>query len=251
MSKAWERIYTDEQRDAIERATVDRGLSGAEVARRCKTGELQPGLEPFDIPPNTVRDFKRKALSRRRGTERSELADQPATEAIEALRKRLVSAADLELEMVERQQRGLRSGPGSAKRQEDHDSALRRAERMRQIARAVREAAAIPIPGTSTTVPGRHNPKTNSTEGGKPGDRTLAGGILAAHTGQTRNGKPAPDSVPPTMRDGSHQQTQEERERPREATEQASTQTDERSGGSITDELTRMVARAGLRTQEG
>lgn len=185
MTTPWKPVYTDEQRDAVETATLDRGLSGAEVARRARAGDLRPGLAPFDIPDNTVRDMKRKAKRRRGGHEKTGLTDVPHADAIDALRKRLISAADNELTWVEQLQKTARKTSTTGDTNEANAAAGRRAERLRQVARAVREAAAIVVPNDNAKPvrTGQRDPATGKTNG-SPAARaegTLAGAIVAAH----------------------------------------------------------------------
>jgi hypothetical protein len=161
---AFQAIYTDAQREAVEHAVLDRGIAPANrVAQLAQAGELAD-LEPFTIPPATIRDMARRARKRRAGELRSGLSDVPAAQAIDVLRKRLVSAADLELERLERKQRrGMRLEP-------------REVETMRQVARILRELAALPDVQRRATAPGaRHAPAPGETEGQKDGGATTGG----------------------------------------------------------------------------
>lgn len=212
MTEPWTAKYTDEQRDAVGVAVTDRGLSAPEVVRRAAAGELRPGLAPFTMPVGTVRDLKRKVLQRRQGDIKSGITDVPHHEAVDTLRKRLLSAAELELAWVERLQRRAARLPRphegeepESGRIEDDAAAARRADRLRQVARAVREAAAIAVPTTNRqpTKPGAHDPDTGATAGSRStdGPKTLAGGILAAHVADRvpapADPEPATDDLPP------------------------------------------------------
>src|SRR4051794_24289336 len=88
-------------------AMVEHGLKAREVVDRAAAGTLeldgQP-LAPFEITnPSTVRDQARRYRRRRAGEVRSPLADEPARDAIEAMRVRLINVADAMLTAVERQ----------------------------------------------------------------------------------------------------------------------------------------------------
>ena len=165
--------YTSEQRDAIATAKADRGMTARRVVELAAAGELAPGLAPFQTTVRTVNDYARKLVRARQGTEASGLTDVPARDAVEALRRRLVAAADHELRRIERQQQRRNAAPVTG-------------EEIRQIVRCVREIAAIPARDEPRPVaPGQKVPGA----GGKTnGDRTrsgLAGSILAAHRTST------------------------------------------------------------------
>lgn len=169
--KAFESVYTDEQREAVAFATVDRGIRPyRRVVELARLGDLTHNgqkLDPFDITESYVSDLARKRRKARAGQQTSQLAAAPPRDAIEALRRRLVNAADAMLEHLEKQ---IRNDAGKAD-----------PERLRQIMRAVREAAALPGP----TDP--RPPAPGATKGGKRnGAETkggMAGSILAAHRG--------------------------------------------------------------------
>ena len=159
---AFARVYSDEQRDALAHARAVLRIKPAQrISELAAAGELRSPagepLEAFHVPAQTVRDIGRRYEKRRAGLERSATAELAPADALENLRRRLLSAADHELSELERRQ------------------ALRRPadlERLRQIARAVREAAALPSSAapapSSSPEPGRR------TRGG------LAGQILRA-----------------------------------------------------------------------
>lgn len=166
--------YSDEQRDAAAIAYLDRNIRPAgRVVQLAKRGELRYGdavLEPFDITPDAVRTYASRLRKARAGELKSGLTDADPRDAVEMLRRRLLSAADNMLVSVERRQR--RSRPS------DKDPEL-----LRQIARAVREAAAIPGKDDPRPVPlGQKVPGTGATNGGRS-TTGLAGTILHAHRG--------------------------------------------------------------------
>lgn len=167
MAGAFEEVYTDEQRDAMAEAYLDRGIRPARrVVALAQAGELAPGLAPFTVhgKEGTVRDLASKLKKRRAGKLASDVAQLPPRDAIEGLRRRLVSAIDHELAAIEKAQR-----KASGKAAVDP-------ERLRQIARAVREAALIPEPGRiapAATQPKEAGKRSSVTKGG------LAGQILA------------------------------------------------------------------------
>lgn len=196
MSTAFDRVYTDEQRDAL----ADAYLGGIRPARRvvelAALGRLQPGLAPFDCKVNTVRDFASKARKRRRRTA-ADAAPDGAAAAIDQLRADLLTAVREELAKL----RTLRNRTDVA----DHAEATKRARRYRELARALREAAAIPDstrPGPAPGVkPGQRDPKQDgaSTPGRRtPAPTSMAGGIMAAHRGTSAierpDDSPAPDA---------------------------------------------------------
>lgn len=190
MAGAFEEVYTDAQREAMATAYVDRGIKPARlVVELAERGELVDGLEPFTVHgrENTVRDCARKLRDRRAGRLASEAARQPPRDAIEALRRRLVSAIEHELTAIEREQRKAGKDAGSVD-----------PERLRQLARAVREAALIPEPGKvapAAKPPAEQGKRSNVTRGG------LAGRILAdaeraepdAHRSEATSGGMAPE----------------------------------------------------------
>ena len=104
------------------------------------------------MPVNTVRDCARKLKARRAGKLKSDAAMLPARDAVEALRRRLVSLADREMRVAERQKRGTVQP-----------------ETLRQIARAVREIAAIPgIDDARPIHPGSTTPRDRPRQGDRP-----------------------------------------------------------------------------------
>jgi hypothetical protein len=193
MPVRFEAVYTDDQRDAIAYAYEDRRIRPARrVVELAAAGELEINgrtLEPFTCSQNTVRDFAAKLRKRRAGEKSSELAKAAPRDAIEALRRRLVNAADAELAAMEKRQKNGKSVPG---------------EELRQVARAVREIAAIP--GPSDARPAAPGARVNGARDGaetKSG-QGLAGKILGAHRAATAGADTAHDAPPQTDDSGEH-----------------------------------------------
>jgi hypothetical protein len=161
--------YTAEQRDAMAHAFEDRGIRPASrVVALAAEGKLTVDgrrVDAFDCNENTVRDEASKLRRRRAGDRRSKLIAETPRDSVEALRRQLVSLTDRELAALKRRKAGTVSG-----------------EQLRQIARAVRELAAIPGPDDPRPVaPGARTPGTGERES----QRTtggLAGQVLAAHS---------------------------------------------------------------------
>jgi hypothetical protein len=120
-------------------------------------------LAPFDTTENTVRSVARRAR-RAEGTAlaTAEAVDLPPRDAVERLRRQLVTAIDTELTRIEIEQDEGRSVGGEA---------------LRQVARAVRELACIP--GPSEPRPPAPGAKLNGVRQGGETRGGLAGRILA------------------------------------------------------------------------
>lgn len=158
-------IYTHEQREAAARAYVDLGVKPAHVvSAKAAAGELEYNgrkLDAFTMPAATVRDCARVMRKRRAGELASKAIDEP--DAVYQLKRRLLSMTEAEITVEERKKEGTRDG-----------------ERIRQLARALREAAAIPEKGEPRRpVPGQRDPKTGEHDGGRT-DGGLAGAIKKA-----------------------------------------------------------------------
>lgn len=194
----WAPKYTDEQREAVAVAYLDRGVKPASricdlaaAGQLATAGDANRTLEPFEIPVASVRDIYRNARRRRSGALKSGLTDVPHRDAIESLRQRLVSVADHELARVEKQQARANGKPVDP-------------ELLRQIARAVREIAALPGPNDARPVkPGDKIPGENRTAGG-PTVGGIAGQILSSHrrTPSSPDHEPRPDLPPSTDEQG-------------------------------------------------
>lgn len=171
MAEPFEAVYTDAQREAMAEAYEDHGIRpAAKVAVLAEAGKLPAGLEPFEVKGGaaTVRDCARKLRNRRAGRLASETAKRPPRDAIESLRIRLLSAIDHELAQVEGDQR-----------KRGKDAKPVDPERLRQLARALREAAAIPERTDPTPPKPGHGPKAERVGGQTRGTTTLGGQILA------------------------------------------------------------------------
>jgi hypothetical protein len=171
--------YSAEQKEAMALARLDRGLTAKKVVDQATNGLLPDShgqlLPPFEPTVPTVYDAARTLKKRRRGELATGLADLDQNDAVEALRRRLLSVADSELRLIEK-----------AKTPAD-------LERLRQIVRVTREISALPGPNQGRTVqPGQRDPEAKRTAGGAT-TGGLAGSILAA---VRSTGQPAPE--PPT-----------------------------------------------------
>jgi hypothetical protein len=173
--------YTVEERDAMGIGMVDRGMSAHEVKAAAEAGLLErpdgTRLPPFEPPVASIRHYARVVKQRRAGKASSEAAKLPPRDAVESVRQRLIRMVDLELAFEERKRNGKRD-----------------LERIRQLGRAAREAAALPeLNAPRPPSPGSKAAGSNPTTGG------LAGAILKAH-GTGRVSAPAQDlpSTEPT-----------------------------------------------------
>jgi hypothetical protein len=160
--------YSDEQREAIAAAYVDRRIRPARrVVELAAAGELmwngQP-LGPFETNASTVRSLASAHARRRAGLARSELAVAPPQDAVEALRRRLVNAADAGVTAIERKQKRSRGEVSF--------------EELRQAARAVREISALP--GPNDPRPPAPGARVNGRRDGGATRGGLAGQLLAA-----------------------------------------------------------------------
>jgi hypothetical protein len=176
--------YSHAQREGAALAYLDHGMRPARLVREAmRAGRLTYDGEPVpacDMPESTILTNVTRLKNRRAGKVQSELAQLPARDAAEALKRALAAMTEQEIRALQRQKIGKRDP-----------------ERIRQLARAAREIAAIPDRADPATVkPGEKIPGTQQTAGGKT-TGGLAGAILAA-AGQTRprgNARevPAPD----------------------------------------------------------
>src|SRR3954449_2076805 len=98
MSGAFVRKWTDDQREAMVSARLDRGMTFRRVVELANAGALTAPdgtrLEPFDPPVSTIAGLVRAAKRKRMGKDVSQLAQLEPRDAIEALRRRLINAAD-------------------------------------------------------------------------------------------------------------------------------------------------------------
>jgi hypothetical protein len=180
MSGPFARKYTDEQRDAVIAARLDRGIKLRRVVELAESGDLAAGLEPFTMPISTIASLARDEHRRRTGKTPSKVAELEPRDAIEALRTRLVSLADSELAILEKKRAGTRD-PAKG----------------REIAKLVREIQAIPGRKQDPR-PGPGQRSNGTREGGEV--TGLGAGLIKAH----RNGDPTATvpgtSRPPTTR---------------------------------------------------
>lgn len=166
MPEPFQERYTADQRRALATAYEDRRIRPYRVVcELAAAGELEPGMPPFEVTggPGYVADLVRKLRRTRAGEHTSELAKAPPRDAIEALRRRLVNVCDQTLNAIERE------------KPRDRDP-----ERLRQLARAIREAAAIPGPTDPTPLrPGHGKPAPGERKGEGATRGGIAGGVLA------------------------------------------------------------------------
>lgn len=96
-------VWTREQRAAVVRACVDDKLTAPAAMKLAHAGELY-GLEPFQIPLSTVRDYARKE---RRQRERAapKMKELDGAKAAEQLRRRVLVMADAILDDAEHKRR--------------------------------------------------------------------------------------------------------------------------------------------------
>jgi hypothetical protein len=187
------RKYSDAQIDAAITASLDRGVTGPRILQLASEGTLRGAdgvpVPPFDMPLPTLRSYVHKERRKRKGVTRRHVSDVPHGDAIEQLRRRLVSAADAMLEHFERAQK---TNPKHAD-----------PERLRQIVRLVREAAALPSRGDDRPVaPGQRQPSTGKRAvGDGPTQGGLAKQILADHQAQ---GRTAQDNPTPSTQAREH-----------------------------------------------
>lgn len=163
--------YSDAQRNAIKHAGVVVGIKPlTSISRMAKVGELAwegQKLEPFDVPDATVRDIVRTEERRRAGAAHSDLVNKPHHDAVEMLRRRMISLLDHETLRLEDAQR--------AKPKVALD-----AEHARKLVRVLRELAALPAPGERGERPGATVPGTGKPRAGEAVAKpTSIGGKLA------------------------------------------------------------------------
>jgi hypothetical protein len=175
-------IYTAEQREALGVAVVDRGISPKRIVELAAAGQLELDgrrLDAFATNVHTIRDRARILRKRRAGQVKTELEKTAPRDALEQLRIRLVRLADREIAAEERKRAGT-SDP----------------ERVRQLARAAREIAAIPdrteprpvAPGAK--VPGQGNVTAGgATRGGMAGKILQAARAPSPARVETRTGQ--------------------------------------------------------------
>lgn len=177
----FEKKYAGERRTAIYRARFELGLTYKEIARRAKAGELLAD-DPFEISAEYLGSLCRDEEHRRAGRFSSPLADKPHRDAIEDLRRGLIAAAD---DLLSDWRATCKKKPGSAD-----------PGRGREIARLIREAAAIPAQKQET--PEKPGAKTNGHQNEGPTRHGTAGALLNAMRSTTQSGpdlEPAQDDA--------------------------------------------------------
>jgi len=173
---SFERKYPPAQRDAITRAWAEGMRPAARIAALAAAGELEPDLEPFEIPVHSVRSMGARALRRAR-IERARLAVAP--DAPELMRRRLLGALQIELDRIDAAQRARRP---------PKDLAVR----IRETARAAREVSALQAASGASA--------TNASERSRSG-RSRVGGLAAAIVRANESG--ASPALEPAEGDGS------------------------------------------------
>jgi hypothetical protein len=207
---AFERRYSEDQIETAVTAYLDRGIRPQrKVLELAAAGQLQARdgriLKPFTMNRHTYADFLTRERKRRRGPMPRNALERP-DDVMEGMRRRMIAVANDELTHAEKQRRGKRDP-----------------EHLRQIARLMREVAALPGPKDGRSrQPGARDQNGKMVDGASEG---IAGKMLAAH----RRAQTAPE-LP------SKQETQAETEdASADASEAATTETDEttRSGPAI------------------
>lgn len=158
------RVYSDEQRAAVQQAAERKVGTDSTVVALARAGELtfDGELVPaFNLTHASAGDIRRRYLKQREKQERKLLAEQSPRDSVERLRQRATVAIGEQLEYVERQQ-----AKGSHSKVSGED--------LRQILRAIRELAALP------------GPQGEPAQGRQPGAR--APGEKQAPDGRTRGG---------------------------------------------------------------
>lgn len=178
----FERKYSAAAIQAIHDARFARNLTYKRIQSLARTGELVPG-EQFDISTEYIGELCRKENQRRAGKVESRLADRPHKDAIEVLRRRMISAAD----SISKHYDEL-----AAKNPAKVDVA-----RGREITRLVREAIALPGPKDET--PNAPGTKVNGHQNEGPTRSGEAGSLLNAmrahNTEPNRGAEPARDDA--------------------------------------------------------
>lgn len=184
--------WTATQREAVASAVEDRGIGATEVARLAAAGHIEHEgirLEPFPIPAATVRTYALRLRKTRAGKAAAPIADLEPRDATETLRRRLATLVDDRLAAAERKKKGT-TDP----------------EELRQMARAIREFAAIPAKtDPRPAAPGARVNGAPRTEGETKGG--LSGPLVADHRRTTGKAQPAPSADPQRDEGGEHRGT--------------------------------------------
>ena len=195
MSGQFDAKYTEEQRRAIEYAYLDAAIRPAtEIPRLAAAGQLvwqgHP-VEAFEIPYATALEIGKAEERRRTGRAHSQLVNQPHNDAVETLRRRMVSLLDHETNRLEREQRKAQNKPIDA-------------EQLRKVGRALRELASMPKPGTRGVRPGSGARAGDPTGEAPAKDSSMAGALRAAMRGGA-HGATARGDVQPRASDNGGQ----------------------------------------------
>jgi hypothetical protein len=184
MSK-FERRYSDEQIAAAVHCYLDRKIRPAKaVMQLAREGNLvgRDGrtVPAFSIGESYLRILVTNERKRRRGPVKGGGMNSLSNpdDVLEGLRRRMIALADSELGVCERQRQGKRDP-----------------EHMRQIARLVREVAALPKPGE-----GRSRTPGDRDANGKMVDGKTTGGIVGKMLNAHRT---RPATEPLTTQEGS------------------------------------------------
>lgn len=164
----WAMVWSDDERAAIEYAWCDLNIHPrAQIVRMANAGELrsQAGgdfVPAFEIPYSSARSIGIAAEQRRIGKNVPDrlLNKHPRDRAHELL-NRLSGIVDCELERLEKRQRSHKPASG---------------EEIRQLARAMREIAAVPDP-REIRLP--RAPGQRETDGTHSPDGATSGGLAA------------------------------------------------------------------------
>ncbi|HTA98825.1 MAG TPA: hypothetical protein VK730_14430 [Solirubrobacteraceae bacterium] len=161
--------YTRWQREAVVVAYDTLDITAGRVVELAAAGALRHTsgalLAAFDIPENTVRSMGRRARRREVAeAQKAGLLEISPRDSVERLRQRFLLAIDQKLSRIEVEQAEGRSITG---------------EELRQVARALRELAALP--GRQDPRPPAPGAKMNGRREGGETRGGLAGRILAAH----------------------------------------------------------------------
>lgn len=176
----WVSDFTKEQREAIVSAHLDRGLPLSRAIGLAQRGELE-GLEPYAPNEGTARGWCVREKKRREAAKaKTPIATLKQPDQLELLRTLAVDTAYQELENFRKQQKT---------RPKDTNP-----ERLRQIVRVIREAAALPGPGEQRP-PAPGQKRDGVQHGGQTRDG-MAAELLKAHrsNGKAQQGRPAQDA---------------------------------------------------------
>lgn len=183
----FDRKLSAEQRKLIYQARFEHGQTYTQITRRVLAGELGAG-EPVQISPDYVGRICRAEEKKRHLRFSSPLADKPHRDAIEELRRGLIAAAD---DMLTDYRRLAKRSPAKA------DVA-----RGREIARLIREAAAIPAKKEDT--PAAPGQKTNGTQTEGPTRSGVGGALLTAMRQSATNANRTEPDHDATRQDEDH-----------------------------------------------